>query len=293
MSYKPLILIGAARSGTKLLRDLVALHPNVDSVPYDVPYIWTKHNERIGHDQLAPEYATPKVREYIRAALGRFHRDGEYLIEKTVGNTLRIPFVQAVFPDAKLLVLRRHGVDVVESVWRQWQAPPDPGYIFKKLRTFPVHEAFGYGLRYAGTMFSKVVLGKKDAGVWGVRYPGVEQDLKNYTLLEVCAIQWVKCIEESENALAAVPDTLKIIVRYEDLVERPEHEIRRVCEFAGIDYAPFDAGLLAGKIQKGSVGKGKSKLSQEQLASIVPIVAPAMARLGYAMPDADAQVGGR
>jgi hypothetical protein len=284
MSYKPLILIGAARSGTKLLRDLVALHPNVDSVPYDVPYIWTKHNEQLGHDQLDPALANEKVRSYIQAALGRFHREGEFLIEKTVGNTLRVPFVQSVFPDAKLLVLRRHGIDVVESVWRMWQAPPDPGYILKKLRTFPIHEAFGYGVRYAGTMFSKVVLGKKDAGIWGVRYPGVENDLKNHSLLEVCAIQWVKCIEESENALASVPEDRKVVVRYEDLVERPEVEIRRVCEFAGIDYAPFEGGLLEGKVQKGSVGKGASKLKPEELASILPIITPAMQRLGYALP---------
>lgn len=287
MSYKPLILIGAARSGTKLLRDLVALHPSVDAVPYDVPYIWTKHNERVGHDQLDASLATEKVHAYVQTALGRFHRDGEFLIEKTVGNTLRVPFVQAVFPDAKLLVLRRHGIDVVESVWRQWQAPPDPGYILKKLRTFPIHEAFGYGMRYAGTAFAKVFLGKKDAGVWGVRYPGVEQDLRNHTLLEVCAIQWAKCIEESENALAGVPEDRKIVVRYEDLVERPDIEIRRVCEFVGLDFAPFEAGLLEGKVQKGSVGKGASKLTTEQLASIIPIVTPAMTRLGYPLPGSD------
>src|SRR4051812_20775701 len=39
-AFQPVIVIGAARSGTKLLRDSLATHADVARVPYDVNYVW-------------------------------------------------------------------------------------------------------------------------------------------------------------------------------------------------------------------------------------------------------------
>ena len=48
----PIILIGAARSGTKFLRDVLASAVGVKSVPYDVNYIWRHGSPNYGHDVL-------------------------------------------------------------------------------------------------------------------------------------------------------------------------------------------------------------------------------------------------
>ena len=39
------IIIGAARSGTKYLRDVLATAPNAARVPYDINYIWRYGSE--------------------------------------------------------------------------------------------------------------------------------------------------------------------------------------------------------------------------------------------------------
>ena len=67
--YRPIILLGAARSGTKLLRDVIATHPNIGKVPYDINYIWRLGNEFIPHDELEPEQATPIVIQRIRKSI--------------------------------------------------------------------------------------------------------------------------------------------------------------------------------------------------------------------------------
>ncbi|MDH5508429.1 MAG: sulfotransferase, partial [Anaerolineae bacterium] len=147
-SCQPVFLIGAARSGTKLLRDIVSQHPDVEKIPYDINYIWRFGNEKLSHDELTPSLLTPQIIKRIRQQFETYHAGRSILIEKTVSNCLRIPFVAAVFPQAKFIHLIRHGEDVVESAYRQWIAPPDWNYIFEKARTFPLLETPGYALRY-------------------------------------------------------------------------------------------------------------------------------------------------
>ena len=62
----PVFIIGAARSGTKFLRDVLAASPEVACVPYDVNYIWRYKNENYPHDALAVESITKKIKFSIR-----------------------------------------------------------------------------------------------------------------------------------------------------------------------------------------------------------------------------------
>ncbi len=135
--YQPIILIGAARSGTKLVRDIIASHPAIAAVPYDINYIWRLGNEAFAHDELPVNCLNPRIRQSIRKEIQRFDKQTPFLIEKTVSNCLRVPFVNAIFPEAKFIHLLRNGLDVVESVYRQWMASPDWRYIWRKGRAFP------------------------------------------------------------------------------------------------------------------------------------------------------------
>ena len=63
--YQPIILIVAPRSGTKLVRDLVAEHPDVDRVPYDIDYVWRLGNEAVPHEELSVDLLTPQIRQRI------------------------------------------------------------------------------------------------------------------------------------------------------------------------------------------------------------------------------------
>ena len=102
-NFEQIILIGPARSGTKILRDTIATHPKINKIEFDINFIWKRHNEEVQHDSLASEKASPKVVKYIRKYFKSKAKNADFVIEKTVSNTLRIPFVRKVFPKAKYI----------------------------------------------------------------------------------------------------------------------------------------------------------------------------------------------
>ncbi len=89
---------------------------------------------------------------------------------------------------------------------------------------------------------------------------------------EKVAIHWVKCIEEMER----YADRLYVI-RYEDLVVNPDDCLGQLADWLGVDAAGFPRGI----VRRNSVGKHGKGLTPEELATVMEIAGPTMARLGY------------
>ncbi len=71
-NFQPVIIIGAARSGTNMLRDLLVELPAVGTWPCDeINYIWRHFNAAHPDDEFPPELATPRVRDYLRQSFAR------------------------------------------------------------------------------------------------------------------------------------------------------------------------------------------------------------------------------
>lgn len=279
-AYQPIIVIGAPRSGTKMLRDFVGAHPDVDTVPYDVNYIWRMGNESIPHDEFSAEQASEAICRKITRQIERFRRGNRCIIEKTVSNCLRVEFVTAVFPDAKFLHLVRDGRDVIESIQRQWKAPPDWRYILQKVRTFPIFDAFGYGARYARGLLQRTgQRNSKSAEVWGPRYKGIDQDLATRTLLCVCAIQWARCVRMASDSLQRYTPDQVLQVRYEDLVAAPIEYAHRIADFIGISPGPIEQ--QAGRVSTANVGKGRTALDPAAWQELQPILEAELREYGY------------
>lgn len=292
--YQPLILIGAARSGTKLVRDLIAAHPAVDRVPYDINYIWRLGNEHLPHDELSPELLTPQIRQRILRGFTRYSSWAPFLIEKTVSNCLRVAYVHAVFPEARFIHLVRDGRDVIESVYRQWIAPPDWRYILEKAKSFPLTEAFGYALYYARYTCRKLVTpDKKKSGTWGPRYAGIDEDLASKDLLEVCAIQWARSVERALSDLSSLPIEQVLSIRYEDFVRNPCSYLEMIAQFAGIAPVPYLEKVNVEIVSQQNIGKGSRNLSPEQMALVLPRIHNALSLLNYntTLPQRSTQQG--
>lgn len=281
--YRPLILIGAARSGTKLLRDLIAEHPDVDKVPYDVTYIWRLGSETVPHDELPVESLTPQIRQRIIRALTKFSTGAPFLIEKTVENCVRVPYLQAVFPEAKFIHLVRDGRDVVESVYREWTSPPDWGYILKKVSTYPITDAFGYAISYAGTTLRKVIARDKSKTTdpWGARYQGIHGDLATKDLLEICAIQWSHSIEMASAALNQLPTDQVLTIRYEEFVQQPADFLRQIALFVDLTPTPYADLPALTKVSQGNIGKGFRRLDAQQQEMVLCHIEKTLASLEY------------
>jgi hypothetical protein len=236
-SFEPVIIIGAARSGTKFLRDVMAGHQNIAIVPYDVNYVWRSQIADDRSDELTSKDCTDKKAKAIEAQLRKISRLGhnQILVEKTVSNSLRVQYVNAVFPKAKFIHIVRDGRDVTESAMRMWKSPPNWKSIIRKVVTFPISN-YSYILWFARNYVSGLIKGRSGGGVWGPRFAGIFEYASENSLASTCAMQWSKSVKKASQELSRVKNSESRVleIRYEDFV-RDERALNKVCEFVGIE----------------------------------------------------------
>ncbi len=279
-----IVIIGAARSGTKLLRDALAEATGAGRVPYDISYVWRYGNEERPDDVLRPDDIDVKARRFIRRYIDQY-AEGQPIsvIEKTVGNSLRVPAVAAVFPHAAYIHLIRDGVDVIESAMRQWCLAPDLGYLASRLRHVPMRFLPHYGVKYLRSLSARRAHHNGRMGTWGVRYPGIDDDLVNLDLLTVCARQWHHAVTHAQSAFDR-SDVRVAEVRYERLVSDPAAELSRLASFAGLEIDAQKLESVQQRVVRGRVGTGHGSLSILELNAIDAEVGDALAELKYERP---------
>lgn len=277
---RKIILIGAARSGTKILRDVLATATGAGCVPYDISFVWRYRNESVPHDVLDPRSATPSIRNFVRNYIDRYASDNDVVIEKTVGNALRVPYVREVLPEAGYIHLVRNGIDVAESTRRQWVAPPDGKYLARKIRHFPLRLVPTYGRKYAVSMAHQFLTKDGRVATWGPRYPGIDGDVSSSDLLTVCARQWQTCIEAAEAAFAEL-DAPVSTVHYEDLVTDPVRVLEAVLSVHELQYDPESLKRAASMLEHDHVGYGGQNLAPGELRTVRSQLSPTLTRLGY------------
>ena len=265
---QPVIILGAGRSGTKFLRDLLLESAETCGIPYDVNYIWRTGNEDYPDDEIPSEHLTEDKIKVIRATFLKFSGSGEsdtcrFLIEKTVGNTLRVPYIKKVFPEAKFIHLVRDGRAVTESAMRLWEAPPESGYLFKKLRYFPLKN-YRYAVSYLFNIFKGVILSDRGQKTWGPIYKDLDQDLKTKDLFEICARQWYACVSKATHDLDCLSSESVLTVRYEDLM-LDESTVEKITDFIGMRDNQIIVDTLQNRKQVSNLDKWKSKFSEENL----------------------------
>ena len=281
--FQPVIIVGAARSGTNMLRDLLTTLDGVETWPCDeINYIWRHGNASLRHDALPPEAATASVQRFIRRQFASQARTGScrWLIEKTCANSLRVGFVDKVVPEAKYVQIVRDGRDVVASALKRWVAPLDVGYIAKKIRYVPPGDLAYYGTRYLGDRLYKLFSSETRLRAWGPRYETMMDDLRSRPLDEVCARQWALSVERADSVLSTLGDRV-IRIRYEDFVASPKKPFRELVEFLGVPASEAQIDSAVSGVFSESSGGWKRKLAEEQIARLEAVMAPQLEQLGY------------
>jgi len=184
------------------------------------------------------------------------------LLEKTPENCLRLPFLQTLFPDARVLFLVRDGRANVHSLLEGWRHP----HLFPGYRTpIPVTSPGQTRGRWAFTLI-----------------PGW-RDLVDRPLVEICARQWAEC-NAAVLDYAATPVALPVLtVRYEDLIAAPDATLAAIARF--LDLAPDDIPAYGRGLPEVNVvsapGAEKWRAEALALATVAPLLSPVMGRLGY------------
>lgn len=291
----PVMIIAAARSGTKMLRAALGQSSDFAEFPYDINYIWKFGNYHIDHDELTKHNLNEKISRFIEKQFDNTlqkDRKGKRVLEKSVSNSLRVDFVKEVFPDCRIIHLFRDGRDVAASARLCWQAPMTSGRIqsrkdlIRKIGDFPVSAASPYLLTYLNTYLARFLSSQKELRTWGPRFKGMDEAVRKYSLLDVCGQQWSHSVISSLKSLSSMRENEHYInVKYEDLVYHPVSELEKIRNFLDIeDFEPVRR-YAETRITNSSVGSWQKTASLPEMDNLGPHIADAMNLLGYSDPS--------
>lgn len=284
MSNTDIIIVGAPRSGTNMLRDVLTSFDGVCTWPCDeINYIWRHGNVRYPSDEIPSQRVTPAIKTYIQRQFDNIRGayDANVVVEKTCANSLRVPFVDAVLPDAKYIFIYRDGIDATGSAKERWTAKLDIPYILEKVRFVPKADLPYYGLRYFWARIYRLLSRDKRLAFWGPALDGMQNILQNHTLNEVCALQWQRCVDNAEKAFSDMPAEKVVRVRYEDFVRQPMAELSRILEFIGKEVDPEKIAKAVEGVSSRSLGKGRKALGEQEVANLEALVGETLKRYDY------------
>ena len=282
--YSSIVIIGAPRSGTNMLRDMLVQLPGVGTWPCDeINCIWKHGNLFYNSDEFIPNMATPKVQEYIQEQFTKLSKKNniDTVIEKTCANSLRIGFVDKVLPEAKYVFIVRDGLDVVDSALKRWKARLDFPYILRKTRYVPLSDIPYYAFRFLYNCLYKLNSSENRLSFWGPTLNNITALLDDYSLLEVCALQWKACVNNSELGFSAIASDKILRIKYEELVTEPVVELANLAVFLEKKVPSSVNEYLEKNIRQNSIGKGRKSLSDVDLMKVRPLIANTLNRYGY------------
>lgn len=248
------IILGAARSGTTMLANLLKKDKRVIYVG-EPKYVWKYKNFRVGHDMLTKEHITPEIRDYITCFFNQqfFKNNGDILLEKTPSNSLRFEFVYNLFPNAKFIHIIRNGIPAAISAKKRWCGEYTKTEKLYRPNLTEIRSATNkrtrkrwfdkkgrfldllLDLNYTIPLYMNNI-GLLKHSVWGPVYPGMWKDYKKLDLIDVCSLQWKHSVEsvlKFKNSASFNGHYFEI--RYEDILEGNAEKVQEMFEFANVD----------------------------------------------------------
>ena len=269
---EPVFVVGAPRSGTTMVFDILNHSAALSSLRHESQLLWDMFHPIEGRGwsshELGPESITMRERRVLAWAIGRVTLGHRYL-DKLPRNSLRVPYLHGLFPDAWFVFVRRDGRANVSSLITGWR----------------VVGKFGKGTRPPVPL----AIEGYEGGEWKFIAPGRWQEYATgKSLSEVCAFQWIAANTAILEARERIGTDHWVDVSYEDLVAKP---VETVSDLSARLRIPFDEEMrsfsarLDRHVAKTAVTAPRPdkwrEENAEEVARILPMIAPMMGRLGY------------
>jgi hypothetical protein len=258
---RPVFVVGCPRSGNTVLFQLLRHLPDVATIGREGHVFWDTFHTLEAVDYRSHELGPTDIRSFERrylawiipalAGRGRF-------LDKTPRNVLRLPYLDALFPDARYVFIRRDPRGAISSLivgWRNQQVRGSHLPVPFRVQGMPERRWF-----YLLT-------------------PGWRA-LDGQTVEEVCARQFVACQEAIDAFTPGLAGDRWIDVRYEDLLTDPVDEVRRVADAVGTRFDPGAAEAIRAVVRPDPPDKWRTR-TPEEIERVMPTIAPLLDRMGY------------
>jgi Sulfotransferase family len=281
---KPIIVVGAPRSGTTNLGRILSGHP---AVAYAAePRLTWRYGNDGKSDMLLPEDARPEVVRHIRETFAGLVRDEnkQRLLEKTPSTALRLAFVDKVMPDCKVIHIIRNGRESALAIKSFWEGPAQgftglaPGRIRQRLKEVSPSRLPYYAKEVLRRAMPGPLSRLTGRSVWGPRIPGIEGLVRDLSLIEVCALQWRTSVELACHYGRTMPADRYKEVRIEQM---SPGLLGEMLEFCGLEH---DQGVCEGagtRYDPARAGRRIKEAGPDEIDKVDRWIGPTMKWLGY------------
>lgn len=275
MIIKPIVILGAPRSGTTILQRCLSIHPDIWHLPTESHQILEGpfHPRKKGYDSnrelaegldktqiarlqvafyreainlnrvlLRPDrlfmsyeaFHGRVVQRLVTLALGKLSCLGKpsqiRMVEKTPKNTLRIPLLERIFPDAYYVWVKRDAAATIDSLISGWYAFDHFGPFKRKhFATYPIAHSLD--------------LQDYDYRWWNFALVPGWQDLKGTTVADVASWQYFQCTSYIVQDLQAINAKKIFEIKYERFTETPVETLHKILEWADLASVPVMDGF--------------------------------------------------
>ena len=114
---------------------------------------------------------------------------------------------------------------------KRWTSSFDFKYTVKKLRYVPLIDLWYYIWKFGINRIKKVIFKKESLSLWGPVYDGIDKDIANLSLMEVCANQWNHCANRTLKDRDIIPTENIFDIKYDTFTYNPKTEIEKLLKF--------------------------------------------------------------
>ena len=280
---RPLFVVGAPRTGTTLVRDILNRHPQVhlfDEVHF-FERIW---DERVRWGDLSSSDSRRAAIERLRSVVQEFGSDQEVAAVLTPEAFAERMQKEGGSYAGLLAALLKTGAELKgATIWGD-SSPQDVLYLPKIFEWFPEARVIALIRDPRDFLSSHKNYHRRGVSSYRERY----NPLTNSVLWRSSMTAVLEAAKEPWG-----PAVLRM--RYEDLVSDPEAQVRRLCAHAGIDYDPGmldvprsnssftpDAETNAKRgITRGSIDRWRTNLTSTEVWMAEKIIGCRMEEFGY------------
>lgn len=245
----PLLVVGSPNSGTQALAEAIRAHPAIGDRS-ELRMLWDEDfHERRNETRKTAADVRPADRRRLRGNFAWYQRSmgAQVLMNRHPENSLRIPFMKAIFPEAKLVHIVRDGRAAVCSNYTS----------ARRKEERKIHPFGGYA-----------------------RPPGWREWLDR-PLIEQLAYMWSSAtLHASREGKAYGPEFLE--VRYEDLPTRAHELIPAIWRLVGLDSRPEYLERMP--VFENRNHKWPKTLTAEEVEAVERVGGEALRYFGYLPP---------
>lgn len=225
---KPIFIVGTGRSGSTILGKVLSMHKTLGFLnePKALWYsIWSEEDVN-GHFNRGPaRYRMGTQDVTLERCQSAYRIFGFYLaltkservLDKNPEIVFRIPFVRAIFPDAKFIFLIRNGWDTIASI-TSWSRR------FGKYKNGTVEDWWGInGRKWEFIVKQLIPTEPLLASSWEKI-----QTLSRHE--DMAAIEWIVTMQEGLRAMQSFDECVHM-VRFEDLTHNPKDALQKIVTF--------------------------------------------------------------